>query len=74
MYPLLIPSTAASLVQATVIVHRDYCDSLLTNLSSSPFAPPLQSIFKDSMAGAILSILKPDHATSLLTSLHWVPI
>ena len=65
-------STAKKLVQALVLCHLDYCNSLLYNMPDSQLGK-LQ-IIKNSAARLITGTKKYSPITPVLQQLHWLPV
>ena len=64
--------TTKKLVQAFVICHLDYCNSLLYNISDSQLHK-LQAIH-NAAARLITRTKKNSHITPILKQLHWLPV
>ena len=65
-------STAKNLVQALILCHLDYCNSLLFNIPDSQISK-LQLI-QNSAARLITGLRKHTHITPVLDQLHWLPV
>ena len=70
--PFLTEKTAQILIQALVISRLDYCNSLLAGAPASAIRP-LQLI-QNAAARLVFNRPKFSHTTSLLRSLHWLPV
>ena len=70
--PFLTEKTAQILIQALVISCLDYCNSLLAGAPASAIRP-LQLI-QNAAARLVFNRPKFSHTTSLLRSLHWLPV
>ncbi|KAJ8287601.1 hypothetical protein COCON_G00002600 [Conger conger] len=70
--PFLTPYSTQLLVQAMVLSHLDYCNSLLAGLPASAIRP-LQLI-QNAAARLVFNLPKYSHVTPLLTTLHWLPV
>lgn len=68
----LPPDTLKRLVNALVISHLDYCNSLLYGLPSYELSK-LQRV-QNSAARLIVGARRSDHMTPILRDLHWLPI
>ena len=64
--------TIKNLVQALVLCHLDYCNSLLFNMPDSQISK-LQLI-QNSAARLITGCRKFSHITPVLYQLHWLPV
>ena len=69
---LVLISTAKKLVQALVLCHLDYCNSLLYNMPDSHLGK-LQLI-QNSAARLITGTKKYSPITPVLQKLHWLPV
>ena len=70
--PFLTTSATATLVCSRVLSRIDYCNSLLTGITSDQIAG-LQRIQNNS-ARLIFHKRRSEHVTPMLISLHWLPI
>ena len=70
--PFLTTYSTQLLVQAMVLSHLYYCNSLLADLSASAIRP-LQLI-QNAAARLIFNVPRYTHTTPLLTDLHWLPV
>ncbi|KAG7477287.1 hypothetical protein MATL_G00092550 [Megalops atlanticus] len=70
--PFLTTYSTQLLVQATVLSRLDYCNALLAGLPACTIQP-LQLI-QNAAAWLIYNLPKFSRVTSLLRSLHWLPI
>ena len=70
--PFLTEQTAQILIQALVISRLDYCNSLLAGAPASAIRP-LQLV-QNAAARLVFNRPKFSHTTSLLCSLHWLPV
>ena len=70
--PFLSETATARLVQASVISHLDYCNSVLTGIPDKQIQR-LERVQNDA-ARLILKKRKRDHITPLLIKLHWLPV
>lgn len=68
----LPPDPLRRLVDALVISHLDYCNSLLYGLPSYELAK-LQRV-QNTVARLIVRARQSDHMTPILRDLHWLPI
>ena len=68
----LYNNTAQTLLHGLVMGRVDYCNSLLFGLPAVRLGK-LQRV-QNSAAGIICNISRYDHITSVLRSLHWLPI
>nr|XP_054769701.1 uncharacterized protein LOC129277566 [Lytechinus pictus] len=65
-------TSTEKLINAFVSFHLDYCNSLLAGLPQSHIAP-LQRI-QNTAARLVTRTKKHEHITSILNSLHWLPV
>ena len=72
IHPFLTTYSTQLLVQAMVLSHLDYCNSLLAGLPASAIRP-LQLI-QNAAARLIFNVPRYTHTTPLLTDLHWLPV
>ncbi|KAJ8405308.1 hypothetical protein AAFF_G00322990, partial [Aldrovandia affinis] len=70
--PFLTTYSTQLLVQAMVLSHLDYCNSLLAGLPASSIRP-LQLI-QNAAARLVYNLPRHSHVTPLLTTLHWLPV
>ena len=70
--PFLTREAAQLLVQALVIHHLDYCNSLLAGLPASAIKP-LQRI-QNAAVCLVFNLTKFSHVTPLFRDLHWLPV
>ena len=70
--PFLTTYSTQLLVQAMVLSHLGYCNSLLAGLPASAIRP-LQLI-QNAAAHLIFNVPRYTHTTPLLTDLHWLPV
>ena len=70
--PCLSDSATATLVNATITSRLDYCNSVLSGVSSDQLQR-LQRV-QNNAARLILRKRRRDHATPLLKQLHWLPV
>ena len=70
--PFLTTYSNQLLVQAMVLSHLAYCNSLLAGLPASAIRP-LQLI-QNAAARLVINVPRHTHTTPLLTDLHWLPV
>ena len=70
--PFLTKETAQVLIQALVISRLDYCNSLLAGAPASAIKP--LELVQKAAARLVFNHPKFSHTTSLLRSLHWLPV
>ncbi|XP_045062529.1 uncharacterized protein LOC121545476, partial [Coregonus clupeaformis] len=70
--PYLTQKAAQVLIQALVISHLDYCNSLLAGLPICAIKP-LQLI-QNAAASLVFNLPKFSYVTPLLRTLHWLPV
>ena len=70
--PFLTVETAQVLIQALVISRLDYCNSLLAGTPASTIKP--LELVQKAAARLVYNHPKFSHTTSLLRSLHWLPV
>jgi hypothetical protein len=66
------PSLTQVLIQGLVLYRLDYCNSLLAGLPACTIKP-LQLI-QDAAACLVFNLPKFSHVTTLLRTLHWLPV
>ncbi|XP_068571416.1 uncharacterized protein, partial [Cebidichthys violaceus] len=70
--PFLTDETAQVLIQALVISHLDYCNSLLAGAPATAIRP--LELVQKAAARHVFNRPKFSNRTSLLRSLHWLPV
>ncbi|MEL7079446.1 MAG: reverse transcriptase family protein [Cyanobacteria bacterium J06582_2] len=70
--PFLTAETAQVLIQALVISRLDYCNSLLAGIPAAAIKP--LELIQKAAARLVFNQPKFTHTTSLLRSLHWLPV